>query len=128
MAGKKKELCNLTPGKKWGGSRPRSRRRSWKSGKTKTIRIPEALAETILDIAEKIDRGESGNIPAKVIRQRLWNAENKLKLIEEYLDCLEQQQSNTRTNGHSIRIAQKDNPQIYLQKLVEVWESRKSEE
>jgi hypothetical protein len=32
---------------------------TWKHGKTKTIRVPEVLAEQILDIARTLDRGES---------------------------------------------------------------------
>jgi hypothetical protein len=34
------------------GSKPK-----WKSGKTKTIRVPEVLAEKILNYAEKLDSG-----------------------------------------------------------------------
>ena len=38
------------------------RKFKWKSGKTKAIRVPEALAEEILDYAKKLDEGKSRNI------------------------------------------------------------------
>jgi hypothetical protein len=31
---------------------------SWQSGKTKTIRVPEALADDILELARRLDEGE----------------------------------------------------------------------
>lgn len=41
-----------------GGYREGSGRKfKWKSGKTKTIRVPEALADEILDYARKLDQG-----------------------------------------------------------------------
>lgn len=40
--------------RKGSGSQP-----TWRHGKTKTIRVPEALAAQVLDIARTLDRGES---------------------------------------------------------------------
>lgn len=34
-------------------------RSKWKSGKTKTIRVPEILSERILEIARMLDEGQS---------------------------------------------------------------------
>lgn len=50
-----------------GGIRPRSSDGSlahllqpkWKSGQTRTIRVPVVLAQELLDIAHKLDEGES---------------------------------------------------------------------
>lgn len=43
-----------------GGKRQGSGAKSnWKHGKTKTIRVPVSLADVILDIARKLDNGES---------------------------------------------------------------------
>lgn len=40
----------------WGGKRPRSGRTSgWSHGKTKTIRVPERLADHIMSIAREVD-------------------------------------------------------------------------
>ena len=36
------------------GSGPKS---TWKSGKTKTIRVPEAFADQVLDITRRLDKG-----------------------------------------------------------------------
>ncbi len=38
------------------------RKFKWKSGKTKAIRVPEALADEILDYAKKLDEGNWKNI------------------------------------------------------------------
>lgn len=43
-----------------GGARKGAGRKSrWRSGKTKMIRVPEVLAEQLLEIAEKLDSGET---------------------------------------------------------------------
>jgi hypothetical protein len=43
-----------------GGSRERAGRKSkWNHGRTKMIRVPESLAESILEIAHKLDEQES---------------------------------------------------------------------
>ncbi|MEG3882043.1 hypothetical protein QT972_32285 [Microcoleus sp. herbarium7] len=42
----------------------------WKNGKTKTIRVPESLAEQILELARKLDEGISiidHDTPSKVL-------------------------------------------------------------
>ena len=43
-----------------GGRRESSGRKlKWNLGKTTAVRIPEAIADTILEIAKRLDRGES---------------------------------------------------------------------
>jgi hypothetical protein len=43
-----------------GGHRESSGRKlKWNLGKTKAVRIPEAIADTILEVAKRLDRGES---------------------------------------------------------------------
>ena len=43
-----------------GGARPGAGAKgSWKSGPTKTIRVPEALADDVLELARQLDQGES---------------------------------------------------------------------
>lgn len=39
--------------RKGSGSKPK-----WRSGKTKTVRVPESLAQEILQIAHKLDEGD----------------------------------------------------------------------
>lgn len=39
---------------------------TWKTGKTKTIRVPIALADEILSIARALDRGEKISLQSKV--------------------------------------------------------------
>lgn len=42
---------------RYGQSRnPEGRPGKWRSGKTRTIRVPEALADTLLQIAEELDK------------------------------------------------------------------------
>jgi hypothetical protein len=42
---------------------------TWKSGRTKTIRVPEVLADQVLDIARRLDEGllESPNYSDRLI-------------------------------------------------------------
>jgi len=43
-----------------GGRRENSGRKlKWNLGKTKAVRIPEAIADTIMEVAKRLDRGES---------------------------------------------------------------------
>ncbi len=43
-----------------GGRRESSGRKlKWNLGKTKAVRIPEAIADTILEVARRLDEGES---------------------------------------------------------------------
>lgn len=43
-----------------GGARAKAGRKpKWNHGKTKMIRVPESLAEDILEIAHKLDEGEA---------------------------------------------------------------------
>ena len=48
------QIHTMPRGGKREGSGPKP---TWKSGKTKTIRVPEALADQILDIARRLDEG-----------------------------------------------------------------------
>ena len=41
-----------------GGRRSTTWKPSWKSGKTTVIRVPEALAEELIEIARRLDEGE----------------------------------------------------------------------
>lgn len=41
-----------------GGKRSTSWASSWKSGKTKRVRLPIAIADTVIEIAHQIDEGE----------------------------------------------------------------------
>lgn len=101
MAGKKKEFCTLTPGKQWGGSRERQRRkRKWQSpGETKTIRVPECLADAILNYAQKLDAGEDIESKHNKLKKRLVHAEYKLQQLDLYLNYLEQLRTLSTANG-----------------------------
>jgi hypothetical protein len=48
------------------GSKP-----GWKNGKTKVIRVPEVLADQILQYARELDEGKIKNIDAKEITSML---------------------------------------------------------
>ena len=51
-----------------GGARPGAGGKSdWKSGKTKTIRVPEALADRVLEYAKKLDDGSIEPVVEAVI-------------------------------------------------------------
>lgn len=52
--------------RKGSGSKP-----GWKHGKTKVIRVPEALAEQVIEYARKLDEGKIKNDDAKQITPML---------------------------------------------------------
>jgi hypothetical protein len=120
MAGKKKELCTLTPGKQWGGKRAPSPARSrWKSGKTKSIRIPEALADAVLAYAQKLDDGENPDEDRNILQKRLTRTEAKLSEINRLLLLLEQSRASVRT----IPAAPTENRSVFAPILPQSWDS-----
>lgn len=119
MAGKKKEFCTLTPGKQWGGKRAPSPARShWKTGKTKTIRIPEALAVAVLAYAQKLDNGETPDLDSKILQERLTRTQTKLTEINRLLLLLERSQTCVRT----IPAAPTENPSIFVPISPQAWD------
>ncbi len=60
-------MCTISerttmPGR--GGARPNSGpKSSWRLGKTKAIRVPIAIADTLLTLARLMDREETLNVP-----------------------------------------------------------------
>jgi hypothetical protein len=67
-----------------GGYRPKAGRKSkWKSGKTKVIRLPEALISQIMKLAHAIDKGEKVTKSAKPN-----NNQNLRKAADRYLMTL----------------------------------------
>jgi hypothetical protein len=63
MAGKKKEQCELSSEKQWGGRREKSGFPAKWSSKTKLVRIPERLESAIIEYAHRLDRGETEPTP-----------------------------------------------------------------
>ena len=51
-----------------GGRRSTTWKPSWKSGKTTVIRVPEALAEKLLEVARVLDEGGEidGHVPGNI--------------------------------------------------------------
>lgn len=52
----------------------------WRSGQTRTIRVPIALAEEVLALTHKLDAGESLDTSDKLVELTLENVELKSKL------------------------------------------------
>lgn len=120
MAGKKKELCKLTPGKQWGGKRDRSPALSaWKSGKTKSIRVPEVLADAILAYAQKLDNGENPDAAHKILQERLTRTEAKLTEIDRLILRLEQ----SRVSAKTIPAAPTENRSVFAPIPPQWWDT-----
>lgn len=65
----------------WGGSRNGSGRPSkWRSGKCKAIKIPEAIADQVLEVARQIDIGEYGD---RTVVEKLHKLMEKVKAKEQ---------------------------------------------
>jgi hypothetical protein len=120
MAGKKKEFCKLTPGKKWGGKRvPSPALSRWKTGKTKSIRVPEALADAVLAYAHKLDNGENPDAELKILQERLTRTEAKLTEIDRLILLLEQSRVSVKT----IPAAPTENRSAFAPILPQWWDT-----
>jgi hypothetical protein len=94
MAGKKKEKCELSSGKPWGGRREKSGFPAKWSSKTKLVRIPERLESAVMEYARRLDREEIeptlDNSPDAVknsaITEDLRQKEQTLRAIESILE------------------------------------------
>lgn len=65
----------------WGGSRHGSGRPSkWRSGKCKAIKIPEAIADQVLEIARQIDIGADSD---RTVVEKLHKLMEKVKAKEQ---------------------------------------------
>lgn len=69
-----------------GGYRENSgRKQKWNLGETKAVRIPVAIADTIMEVAKRLDEGEKAEsviIPKSEVRQSNLSAEEKTKSAE----------------------------------------------
>jgi hypothetical protein len=94
MAGKKKEQCDLSSGKLWGGRRKKSGFPAKWSSKTKLVRIPEKLESAIMEYAHKLDEEDTGQNPDNInatvknptINEDLRQKDQTLKAIESILE------------------------------------------
>lgn len=73
----------------------------WKSGKTRTIRVPVAIADKVLELAHKIDKGESLDTGDKSS-----NNPTQIKLDEsattESKDILDTSESIDKNHAYTI--------------------------
>lgn len=66
-----------------GGKRVGSGNKSkWKSGKTKTIRVPIALADHLLELARVLDDGESLEIVNSTMVNNIIDSDTESKVID----------------------------------------------
>jgi hypothetical protein len=118
MTGKKKEFCHLNPNKQWGGKRANSHPSPWKSGNTKSVRIPQAILEAVLEYAHKLDDGENPDEERKMLQERLTRTEAKLAEISRLLLQLERSRASART----IPAAPAESPSTLPPILPQSWD------
>lgn len=85
---------------------------------TKTVRIPEAISEAVLEFARRLDAGEEptdDEQERKTLQHRLFRAESKLKQIEMYLNFLEMKQPSSTANGQIAPAFPAGNPPVFDQ-------------
>jgi len=56
---------------------------TWNNGKTRTIRVPVALADTVLDYARRLDSNENTSHDTSELRQSLLEILNKIEVKEK---------------------------------------------
>ncbi|GAB4212680.1 MAG: hypothetical protein OHK0012_07380 [Synechococcales cyanobacterium] len=82
-----------------GGARPGAGAKgSWESGRTKTIRVPESLADDVLELARRLDEGETFDSDTESNRD---DVERMIGLLDDLIEGL-------RDGDNQLEIASRD--------------------
>lgn len=84
----------------------------WKSGKTRTIRVPVAIAKRVLEVAHQIDEGESFDTSEYVSKDNIAVASNdEIKKLKSRIKELEQKLISVTSNKKPQSSASQSEPE-----------------